>query len=200
MGRGCSPRVAVVGPLDDRGPQRGKETGQQRGRKPARRARPVGHTRILPSAHPTRNDRRAVFPVFVSCFRFFRRDGMFQDCPVSAAVTHLVRCGGGYAGLPDACMRASLTAAVSWLVLSACQACLVQHPDICQVDRGWPERGNLTLCEIEEKWTGAPSDTTGTPHHQHHHVHVRVHVHVMYTTRCALGSVFMALALALAHG
>lgn len=163
------------------GPKRDGLDGGAEREEPTRRARPVGHTRILPLAHPTRNDRKAVFPVFVSCFRFFRRGGMFHDGSVSAAVTHLVSCGGGYAGLPDACMCASLTAAVSWLVLPG----LVWHPDICtltrgpahthlqtQVDRGWSERGNLTLCEILEKWTCRPSDTTGTPHHQHHHVHV----------------------------
>lgn len=130
-------------------------TGEQRGRnqqgEPDQLDTPAF---FLAHPHPTRNDRKAVFPVFVSCFRFFRRGGMFHDCSVSAAVTHLVSCGGGYAGLPDTCMRASLTAAVSWL------ACLVRCPDICtlpacparqnlhtQVDRGWSERGNLTLCE-----------------------------------------------------
>lgn len=140
-----------LGLFDDRGTERGKGTGEAEGEKPTRRARPVGHTRILSSRTPHAMTVRPSFPVFVSCFRFFRRGGMFQDCSVSAAVTHLVSCGGGYAGLPDACMRASLTAAVSWL------ACLVRHPDICtlpacqnlhtRVNRGWSERGNLTLCE-----------------------------------------------------
>lgn len=101
-------------------------TGEQRGRnqqgEPDQLDTPAF---FLAHPHPTRNDRKAVFPVFVSCFRFFRRGGMFHDCSVSAAVTHLVSCGGGYAGLPDTCMRASLTAAVSWL------ACLVRCPDIC---------------------------------------------------------------------
>lgn len=137
------------------GPKRDKETGKQRGRNQQGEPDQLD-TPAFFLAHPTRNDRKAVFPFFVSCFRFSRRGGMFHDGSVSAAVTHLVSCGGGYAGLPDACMRASLTAAVSWL------ACLVWHPDICtlprlpepahpdsdtQVDRGWSERGNLTLCE-----------------------------------------------------
>lgn len=151
VGRACSLRVAVVGALRRQGGRKGKGDGEAEREKPTRRARPVGHTRMLSSRTPHAMTVRPSFPVFVSCFRFFRRGGMFQDCSVSAAVTHLVSCGGGYAGLPDACMRASLTAAVSWL------ACLVRHPDICtlpacqnlhtQVDRGWSERGNLTLCE-----------------------------------------------------
>jgi hypothetical protein len=103
----------LLGLLADRGPKRE--------RRKASKKSVFRMCFFLPSLRPltpTRNDRRAVFPVFVSCFRFFRRDGMFQDGSVSAAVTHLVRCGGGYAGLPDACMCASLKAAVSWLVPS----------------------------------------------------------------------------------
>lgn len=151
---GARPEWLSLGPFDDRGAEKRKETWGARGRS-QHKASPTSWTHPHSFvAHPTRNDRKAVCPVFVSCFRFSRRGGMFHDCSVSAAVTHLVSCGGGYAGLPDACMRASLTAAVSWL------ACLVRHPDICtlpslpepalpdsQVDRGWSEKGNLTLCE-----------------------------------------------------
>lgn len=114
-----------LGHFDDRGAEKRKATGEQD--EGASKASPTSWTHphsSSPTPH-TRNDRKAVFPFFVSCFRFFRRDGMFHDGSVSAAVTHLVSCGGGYAGLPDACMCASLTAAVSWL------ACLVWHPDIC---------------------------------------------------------------------
>lgn len=47
VGRGCSPRMAVVGPFGRQGAPKGKGERPARGRKPTRRARPVGHTRIL---------------------------------------------------------------------------------------------------------------------------------------------------------
>lgn len=113
VGRACSLRVAVVGALRRQGARKGKGDGEAEREKPTRRARPVGHTRILSSRTPHAMTVRPSFPVFVSCFRFFRRGGMFQDCSVSAAVTHLVSCGGGYAGLPDACMRACVHACLA---------------------------------------------------------------------------------------
>lgn len=91
-------------------------------------------------------------------------------------------------------MPASLLAAVSWL------ACLVRHPDICtlpslreplepvlpdsQVDRGWSEKGNLTLCENLGKVDRA--------HHpiQRAHRIVSIVMFMLYTILC---SVLMAL-------
>lgn len=94
---------------------------------------------------------------------------------LSAAVTHLVSCGGGYAGLPClmrvSTLSLSLTAAVSWCAL----VWQVGTPDIAtQVDRGWSEKGNLTLCAGLGKVDIAHHPTQlGTPHHcpQHHHYH-----------------------------